>query len=214
MDHMAISTAPVSEPGTMPIRKSSGTSSTWRVRSIASCRRALPSFDLCDRPRTAFWRFWGFQPGRLAHGPEENSGRAGRIAGVARVVIAMSPILTDEQRPVGGAWPAAEKPWFPPGIKRKFSKPDVSGTDDATAWCEERPMISRSDDEPPATNRLAGDGLPGDRLGLGLRRPEDRSGVHLAGLERGPATMDRGGDPGRGARHPAPEAAAAARPGL
>jgi hypothetical protein len=29
------------------------------------------------------------------------------MAGLASVVIAMSPILTDGQRPVGGAWPAA-----------------------------------------------------------------------------------------------------------
>jgi hypothetical protein len=48
----------------------------------------------------------------LAHGPEENSGRAGRTAGRGIVVIAMSPILTDEQRPVGGAWPAAQKRRF------------------------------------------------------------------------------------------------------
>jgi hypothetical protein len=48
----------------------------------------------------------------LAHGPEENSGRAGRMAGFARVVIAMSPILADGQRPVGGAWPGAQKPSF------------------------------------------------------------------------------------------------------
>jgi hypothetical protein len=43
----------------------------------------------------------------LAHGPEENSGRAGFMAGFGAVVIAMSPILTDGQRPVGRAWPAA-----------------------------------------------------------------------------------------------------------
>ena len=32
----------------------------------------------------------------------------------------MSPILTDEQRPVGGAWPAAEKHRLAPRRKRKF----------------------------------------------------------------------------------------------
>src|SRR4051794_15907941 len=93
---------------------------------MASFRRALPSLERCDRPRTAFWRFSGVQPGRLAQGPEENSGRAGRIAGLVPkrlggVVIAMSPILTDGLRPVGRAWPAGQKPEFLLQCKRKFS---------------------------------------------------------------------------------------------
>src|SRR3990167_851002 len=88
---------------------------------MASFRRALPSLDRCERPRTAFWRFSGVHPGRLAHGPEENSGRAGRMAGFGGVVIAMSPILTDEQRPVGRAWPAGEKLSFEPQRKKNFS---------------------------------------------------------------------------------------------
>src|SRR6266478_3945038 len=87
---------------------------------MAACRRALPTLDRCERPRTALRRFSGAQPGRLAHGPEENSGRAGRMAGLARVVIAMSPILADEQRPVGRAWPAAQKPSFLLQRKRKI----------------------------------------------------------------------------------------------
>ena len=57
----------------------------------------------------------------MAQGPEENSGRAGRMAGLVKVVIAMSPILADEQRPVGRAWPAAEKPAFGRERKRKVS---------------------------------------------------------------------------------------------
>jgi len=36
------------------------------------------------------------------------------------VVIAMSPILTDGQRPVGGAWPAGEKRRFRPKGKERF----------------------------------------------------------------------------------------------
>ena len=36
--------------------------------------------------------------------------------------MAMSPILTDELRPVGGAWPAAEKHRLAPQRKRKFRK--------------------------------------------------------------------------------------------
>src|SRR5512141_825776 len=88
---------------------------------MASFRRALPSLERCERPRTALRRFSGVQPGRLAQGPEENSGRAGRIAGFARVVIAMSPILTDGLRPVGRAWPAGQKPEFLLQCKQNFS---------------------------------------------------------------------------------------------
>ena len=58
----------------------------------------------------------------MAHGPDENSGRAGRMAGFAGVVIAMSPILADEQRPVGRAWPAAQRPGFTIKRKRKFAR--------------------------------------------------------------------------------------------
>jgi hypothetical protein len=32
-------------------------------------------------------RFWGFQPGRLAQGPEEKCGTLGREAGFATVII-------------------------------------------------------------------------------------------------------------------------------
>src|SRR5688572_24384123 len=87
---------------------------------MASFSRVLPSLERCERPKTAPCRFWGFHPGRLAHGPEENSGRAGRMAGLAKVVITMSPILADEQRPVGRAWPGAQEPSFATKGKRKF----------------------------------------------------------------------------------------------
>src|ERR1700730_12561385 len=90
---------------------------------MAACSRALPGLERCDRPRIAVLRFSGAHPGRLAHGPEENSGRAGRMAGLAGPdrageVIAMSPILADGLRPVGRAWPAAQKPPFAAGCKR------------------------------------------------------------------------------------------------
>src|ERR1700761_230358 len=87
---------------------------------MAACRRALPSLERCERPRTADLRFSGDHPGRLAHGPEENSARSGRMAGLAGVFIAMSPILADEQRPVGRAWPAAQKLRFAADRKRDF----------------------------------------------------------------------------------------------
>src|ERR1700722_2104516 len=79
---------------------------------MAACRRALPSLERCERPKTADLRFSGAHPGRLAQGPDENSARAGRMAGLARGFIAMSPILADEQRPLGRAWPGAQKLWF------------------------------------------------------------------------------------------------------
>src|SRR3954471_3291712 len=86
-DHSAISTAPVSDAGTMPILYPAGTSSTSRVNSIASLSLALPIFARCERPRAASLRFWAFQPGRLAHGPEEKCGTLGREAGFAAVII-------------------------------------------------------------------------------------------------------------------------------
>src|SRR6185369_4354149 len=78
-------------------------------------------------------------PGRLAQGPDENSGRAGRIAGLARVVISMSPILTDGLRPVGRAWPARQKPGFALRCKTKFLGAALS-----YAWgLAARPRMSR-----------------------------------------------------------------------
>src|SRR5690606_22345689 len=88
---------------------------------MASFRRALPSFDRCDLPRTAALRFSGLHPGRFAHGPEENSGRAGRMAGFGVVVTAMSPILADGLRPVGRAWPGAERTRIRRGGKKNLA---------------------------------------------------------------------------------------------
>ena len=80
-DHIAISTAPVSDAGVMPMRQPSGIFSTVRVRSMTSARRALPSEERCDRPRSACDRTSGDQPGRFAQGPEEKFGSAGRVFG-------------------------------------------------------------------------------------------------------------------------------------
>src|SRR5919107_780035 len=84
-DHSAISTAPVSDAGTMPILKPAGTSSTSRVSSIASLSLALPILARCERPRAASLGFWELQPGHLAQGPEEKCGTLGREAGFAAV---------------------------------------------------------------------------------------------------------------------------------
>ena len=86
-DHMAISTAPVSEAGTMPIRYSTGTRRISRVRSIACASLDLPVFARCERPSAASASACGVQPGRLAHGPDENRGLAGRRSGFAIVFI-------------------------------------------------------------------------------------------------------------------------------
>src|SRR5882672_6864127 len=75
--------------------------SSRRVRSTASTIFFLPSLDLWDRPTAASLRASGVHPGRLAQGPDEKSGRAGRRFGF----IILS--LTEELHSGGGAWPAA-----------------------------------------------------------------------------------------------------------
>jgi hypothetical protein len=47
--------------------------------------------DLCDRPTLAFSNTAGFQPGRLAHGPEENSGIPGKAVGCIIVSFKFTP---------------------------------------------------------------------------------------------------------------------------
>ena len=74
----------------MAMRWLSGTCKISRVRSMASFRRALPSLERCDRPSTAISRFEADQPGRLAQGPEEKYGRAGRTGG-GELVMLFSP---------------------------------------------------------------------------------------------------------------------------
>src|SRR5882724_12108212 len=72
------------------------------VRSTASTIFFLPSLDRWDRPVAASLRTSGVHPGRLAQGPDEKSGRAGRMFGF----IDLS--LTEELHSGGGAWPAAD----------------------------------------------------------------------------------------------------------
>src|ERR1700743_3575130 len=57
-----------------------------RVRSIASFSLALPGLERCERPRRAPLSASGVQPGRLAQGPDEKKGRAGRTAGRLPVI--------------------------------------------------------------------------------------------------------------------------------
>src|SRR5205823_2036346 len=65
---------------------------------------ALPIFDRCERPRTASVRAERLQPGRLAQGPEEECGTAGRAAGFAWLMVCPC-----RWAPLGGeGCPAAE----------------------------------------------------------------------------------------------------------
>src|ERR1700743_1046734 len=49
---------------------------------MASFSLALPGLERWERPTSAPLRASGVQPGRLAQGPDEKKGRAGRTAGV------------------------------------------------------------------------------------------------------------------------------------
>src|SRR5690242_1572665 len=86
-DQSAISTAPVSEAGTMPTRKFEEMPRSDLVRSMASLSLALPGLERCERPSSAPLRASGVQPGRLAQGPDEKKGRAGRTAGIIPVMF-------------------------------------------------------------------------------------------------------------------------------
>src|SRR5579862_2094406 len=57
------------------------------VRSIASLSLILPGLERCDRPSSAPLKASGVQPGRLAQGPDEKKGRAGRTAGIVPVMF-------------------------------------------------------------------------------------------------------------------------------
>src|SRR5260370_29275519 len=81
IDHRAISTAPVSDAGTIAILKSAGTPKMARVRSIASLSFALPGFERCERPSGASSRASRVHPGRFLVGPDENRASAGRMPG-------------------------------------------------------------------------------------------------------------------------------------
>src|SRR4051812_14409140 len=111
--HSAISTAPVSDPGTIPSRQPAGIPSSARERSITSSRRALGPEARWLRASIAPSSAASDQPGRLAQGPEEKFGlwgrRRGRRSAAGRTVqFAMFSLsLSEEKRPGGGTWPTA-----------------------------------------------------------------------------------------------------------
>src|SRR5256885_14364878 len=69
---------------------------------MASLSLVRPTFARCERPSAASLRFCGFQPGRLAQGPEEKCGTFGRKAGFAAVINLSFQIVS---LPLGGGVP-------------------------------------------------------------------------------------------------------------
>src|SRR5688572_29006852 len=76
---------------------------TSRLSWITSASLALPAADRCDRPSTASERISGVHPGRLAQGPAEKYGRAGRNAGL--FIVASLP---ERRAPVGERGPRSQ----------------------------------------------------------------------------------------------------------
>ncbi len=63
---------------------------------MTSVSRATPGFERCDRPSSAPDNAAGDQPGRLAHGPDEKHGLAGRRVGL------IIPSLPSQLWPLAG----------------------------------------------------------------------------------------------------------------
>jgi hypothetical protein len=84
-DQSAISTAPVSEAGTIPSRQSAGMPRMPLDRSITSASFAFGSFARWLRPSIAPDSASSVQPGRLAQGPEEKRGFDGRMSGLTLI---------------------------------------------------------------------------------------------------------------------------------
>src|SRR5471032_1909397 len=93
-----------------------------RVRSTASTIFFLAVLDRWDRPMAASLRASGVHPGRLAQGPDEKSGRAGRMVGF---VISFS--LTEEMHSGGGAWPGADIGAWPPLVNARDLPAELLG---------------------------------------------------------------------------------------
>src|SRR5580704_3779942 len=112
MDHIAISTAPVSEAGTIPSTYVSGMPRTFLLRSMTSASLFLPSLARCDRPSAAFLSASKFHPGRLAQGPDEKHGFLGvregfigyffTIPGPPRPAIPHLPVSSPRRRGSAG----------------------------------------------------------------------------------------------------------------
>src|SRR5512145_284076 len=88
---------------------------------MACFRRTLPSLARCERPRNALSRAWRDQPGRLAQGPDEKLGIAGRLAGFKALVMAST--LPDRRPSLGRGVP----PTLLPAPAGKVNKPEDHG---------------------------------------------------------------------------------------
>src|SRR6056297_3596195 len=145
IDHIAISTAPVSEAGTMPMRYSAGTPRIARVSSIAAFSLALPTAARCERPRAASDSLSSEKTGGLAQGPEEKRGLAGRADGLRTVscdaggVIAIYAILPDKRPSLGRGVP-------PPRLCAGHQRCKSENADDASHRATE--PVSRSGSGP------------------------------------------------------------------
>src|SRR5271167_3342007 len=104
-DHIAISIAPVSEPATIPTRQSAGMPRIARERSTTSTSRASPTAERCERPASAPASTVVDHPGRLAHGPDEKHGLAGRRFGFMTLFLRDSRAAT-----YGRGLPASMRP--------------------------------------------------------------------------------------------------------
>ena len=97
-DQSAISTAPVSEAGTMPTRQSAGMPRMARDRSITSASCAFGPAARCERPSNAASSAPSEKPGRLAQGPDEKLGLAGRRSGFAASAMSALPCRREAPR--------------------------------------------------------------------------------------------------------------------
>ena len=104
MDHIAISTAPVSDAGTIPSRQSAGMPRMDLESVMTSASFALGVAARWLRPSSAPSKAASDQPGRLAQGPEEKRGLAGLIPGLVALAMMWLPSRS-ECAPVGGRGP-------------------------------------------------------------------------------------------------------------
>ena len=82
----------------MPSFQSAGIPRIARERSITSASRAFGSLARWLRPSIAPDSASSVKPGRLAQGPEEKSGLAGRSSGLVAIAIAALPFRREAPR--------------------------------------------------------------------------------------------------------------------
>ncbi len=107
IDHSTISMAPVSDAGTIAMRKSAGTRSSARERSMASFSFALAGLERCERPTSAPSSACRLQPGRFLVGPGRKRASTGRTPGMAIEVFKLYSHPYRWASAAGSGWPAA-----------------------------------------------------------------------------------------------------------